>query len=94
MTAALVTAKTLLSLGAVLALLAAFIWALRRGSLRLSALAPRGNRRQIKTAARPSQRGMGASVCNLCRRVAEPDVGHAVEGCEASWCKACAERDR
>src|SRR5262249_42635477 len=42
MTAAWITAKTILSLAAVLALLAGFIWALRRGSLRLSALAPRG----------------------------------------------------
>lgn len=39
---ALMTLRTVLSLGAVLALLAAFVWALRRGSLRLSALAPRG----------------------------------------------------
>jgi flagellar biosynthetic protein FliO len=39
---ALVTLRTLLSLAAVLALLAVFVWALRRGSLKLSALAPRG----------------------------------------------------
>jgi flagellar biogenesis protein FliO len=42
MTGALAAARTLLSLAAVLALLGGFIWALRRGSLRLSALAPRG----------------------------------------------------
>jgi flagellar protein FliO/FliZ len=42
MTSLWVTAKAALSLAAVLALLAACIWALRRGSLRLSALAPRG----------------------------------------------------
>ena len=42
MSAALVTLKTAASLGAVLALLAVFVWALRRGSLRLSSLAPRG----------------------------------------------------
>lgn len=39
---ALTTARTLLSLLAVLALLAGFIWALRRGSIRLSKLAPKG----------------------------------------------------
>jgi flagellar biogenesis protein FliO len=38
----LLTLRTVLSLGAVLALLAGLVWALRRGSLRLSALAPRG----------------------------------------------------
>lgn len=42
MTDALTTVRTLLSLLAVLALLGGFIWALRRGSLRLSKLAPRG----------------------------------------------------
>ena len=39
---ALVTLRTLVSLGAVLALLALFVWALRRGSLKLSSLAPKG----------------------------------------------------
>ena len=39
---ALTTARTLLSLLAVLVLLAGFIWALRRGSIKLSKLAPRG----------------------------------------------------
>ncbi len=39
---ALVTFRTVLSLGAVLALLALFVWALRRGSISLSALAPKG----------------------------------------------------
>ncbi len=38
----LLTARTVLSLGAVLALLAGLVWALRRGTLKLSALAPRG----------------------------------------------------
>ena len=42
MTPALVTARTVLSLAAVLALLAVFVWALRRGSIRLSSFAPRG----------------------------------------------------
>ena len=36
------TLRTLLSLAAVIALLAGFVWALRRGSLRLSAFAPKG----------------------------------------------------
>jgi len=39
---ALVTARAVLSLAAVIALLAVFVWALRRGSLKLSSLAPRG----------------------------------------------------
>lgn len=38
----LVTVRTIVSLGAVLALLGLFVWALRRGSIRLSALAPKG----------------------------------------------------
>jgi flagellar biogenesis protein FliO len=38
----LITLRTLASFGVVLALLATFVWALRRGSLRLSKLAPRG----------------------------------------------------
>jgi flagellar biogenesis protein FliO len=38
----LLTARTVLSLGAVLALLAGLVWALRRGTLKLSAFAPRG----------------------------------------------------
>lgn len=37
------TTRMAVSLAAVVALLAAFVWALRRGSLRLSALAPRGS---------------------------------------------------
>jgi flagellar biogenesis protein FliO len=39
---ALVTFRTFVSLGLVLVLLMVFVWALRRGSLRLSRLAPRG----------------------------------------------------
>jgi flagellar biogenesis protein FliO len=39
---AMVTLRSALSLVAVLALLGLFVWALRRGSLRLFALAPRG----------------------------------------------------
>ena len=39
---ALVTLRTVFSFAAVLAVLAAFVWALRRGSLRLSRFAPRG----------------------------------------------------
>jgi len=39
---ALVTIRTMLSLAAVLALLGLFVWALRRGSLKLSSLAPKG----------------------------------------------------
>jgi flagellar protein FliO/FliZ len=39
---AMIGLRTMLSLGAVLALLALFAWALRRGSLKLSRLAPRG----------------------------------------------------
>lgn len=42
MTGTLVTMRALMSFAAVILLLAAFIWAIRRGSLRLSALAPRG----------------------------------------------------
>src|SRR5436190_19915348 len=42
MTDALVTMRAVLSLVAVIALLAVFVWALRRGSLKLSSLAPRG----------------------------------------------------
>jgi len=38
----LATARTVMSLAAVVALLAVFVWALRRGSLKLSSLAPRG----------------------------------------------------
>lgn len=58
MTDLLTTLRTVASLGVVLALLAALIWALRRGSIRLSALNPRsaitietataiGDRRQL-----------------------------------------------
>ena len=39
---ALVTVRAVLSLAAVIALLGVFVWALRRGSLKLSSLAPRG----------------------------------------------------
>jgi flagellar protein FliO/FliZ len=39
---ALVTLRTVFSFAAVLAVLAVFVWALRRGSLRLSRFAPRG----------------------------------------------------
>jgi flagellar protein FliO/FliZ len=39
---AVTTIRTVASLAAVLTLLVVFVWALRRGSLRLSALAPRG----------------------------------------------------
>ena len=39
---ALVTLRMVFSFAAVLAVLAAFVWALRRGSLRLSRFAPRG----------------------------------------------------
>jgi flagellar protein FliO/FliZ len=39
---ALTTLRAAASFAAVIALLAVFVWALRRGSLRLSALAPRG----------------------------------------------------
>lgn len=42
MTGTLVTMRAVVSFAAVIVLLAAFIWAIRRGSLRLSALAPRG----------------------------------------------------
>ena len=42
MNGVLMTLRTVLSLAAVIALLAGLVWALRRGSLRLSALAPRG----------------------------------------------------
>ena len=43
MTASLVTLRAAVSLAAVLVLLAVFVWALRRGSLRLSGLAARGS---------------------------------------------------
>ncbi len=36
------TMRAVVSFGAVLAILAVFVWALRRGSLRLSRFAPRG----------------------------------------------------
>jgi flagellar biogenesis protein FliO len=39
---ALVAMRAILAFGAVLAVLTAFIWALRRGSLRLSRFAPKG----------------------------------------------------
>jgi flagellar biogenesis protein FliO len=39
---ALAATRAVLSFGAVLAVLAVFVWALRRGSLRLSRFAPRG----------------------------------------------------
>jgi len=39
---ALITLRAVISFAAVLAVLAAFVWALRRGSLRLSRFAPRG----------------------------------------------------
>lgn len=42
MNGVLMTLRTVLSLAAVIALLAGLVWALRRGTLRLSALAPRG----------------------------------------------------
>ena len=42
MTDLLTTLRGVASLGVVLALLAALVWALRRGSIRLSALNPRG----------------------------------------------------
>lgn len=42
MSGAFVTARALSSLAAVLALLAVLVWALRRGSIRLTAFAPRG----------------------------------------------------
>ena len=42
MTGTLVTMRAVLSFAAVIVLLGACIWAIRRGSLRLSALAPRG----------------------------------------------------
>src|SRR4051812_27336526 len=42
MSGALATARTLGSLLAVLGLLGLFVWALRRGSLKLSSLAPKG----------------------------------------------------
>ena len=38
----LVTMRAVISFAAVLAVLAGFVWALRRGSLRLSRFAPRG----------------------------------------------------
>lgn len=38
----LVTMRAVISFAAVLAVLAVFVWALRRGSLRLSRFAPRG----------------------------------------------------
>ena len=42
MTDTIVTVRAMASLIVVLGLLAAFVWALRRGSIRLSKLAPRG----------------------------------------------------
>src|SRR5262245_7484539 len=42
MTGALVTVRAIGSLVAVLGLLGLFVWALRRGSLKLTALAPKG----------------------------------------------------
>jgi flagellar biogenesis protein FliO len=43
MSGALATTRTMLSLAAVVVLLAGFIWALRRGSLRMSSWVPRGS---------------------------------------------------
>ena len=43
MTDLMATLRTVASLAAVLALLAALVWGLRRGSIRLSALNPRGS---------------------------------------------------
>ena len=42
MNGALATVRTIGSLAAVLGLLGLFVWALRRGSLKLSSLAPKG----------------------------------------------------
>lgn len=42
MTETIVTVRAVASLVVVLSLLAAFVWALRRGTIRLSKLAPRG----------------------------------------------------
>ena len=42
MNGTLTAMRAILSLGAVLALLGLFVWALKRGSLKLSRLAPRG----------------------------------------------------
>lgn len=42
MNGTLMTLRTVLSFAAVLTLLALFVWALRRGTLRLSSFAPRG----------------------------------------------------
>jgi flagellar biogenesis protein FliO len=64
----LLTARTVLSLGAVLALLAGLVWALRRGSLRLSALAPRGTI-SIETATAIGDRRQLAIVTVEGRRV-------------------------
>ena len=64
----LMTLRTVLSLAAVIALLAALVWALRRGSLRLSALAPRGTI-TIETATAVGDRRQLAIVTVEGRRV-------------------------
>ena len=64
----LLTARTVLSLGAVLALLAGLVWALRRGTVKLSALAPRGTI-SIETATAIGDRRQLAIVTVEGRRV-------------------------
>jgi flagellar biogenesis protein FliO len=64
----LMTLRTVLSLAAVIALLAGLVWALRRGSLRLSALAPRGTI-TIETATAVGDRRQLAIVTVEGRRV-------------------------
>lgn len=64
----LMTLRTVLSLVAVLALLAGLVWMLRRGSIRLSALAPRGTI-SIETATAIGDRRQLAIVSVEGRRV-------------------------
>ncbi len=64
----LMTLRTVVSLGAVLALLGLFVWALRRGSIRLSALAPKGTI-AIETATSLGDRRQLAIVAVEGRRV-------------------------
>ena len=68
MTDLFTTLRTAISLAAVLGLLGLFVWALRRGSIRLSSLAPKGLI-QIETATALGDRRQLAIVSVEGRRV-------------------------
>jgi flagellar biogenesis protein FliO len=86
--------RTVSSLAAVLILLALFVWALRRGSLRLSALAPRstisietataiGDRRQLAIVSVEGRRllvGMTPTTIAFLTDLTSAPVGELVPG--------------